>query len=502
MELATLTATDQGNIMPFDFSDRKIAVIGDIMLDAYISGAVSRISPEAPVPIVHLEKEHHSPGGAANVAANIAGLGGNVRLVGLIGEDRDADSLNALLDKTGAIDRSTITAVASRPTIVKTRIIGERQQIVRVDREDRTPLPEAIVDMIIRGSLAAIDWADVVVLSDYGKGTLSTSVLRALIDAARRAGKQTIVDPKRNDIEVYAGADYITPNRAELTLATGLACETDSEAEQASAAVIARTRAAVILTRSAQGMSYFSDGMEPLHLPTFARAVYDVSGAGDTVVATLALGIAAGLPMGEVMRLANHAAGIVVAKIGTAVVSADELRAAIIHDSHPETPQKGALVDLERARQLRESWRRQGLKVGFTNGCFDLLHPGHISLLEQAAAASDRLIVAVNTDASVRRLKGESRPVQNETGRARVIGALAAVDLVILFDQDTPLSVISTLMPDVLIKGADYMVETVVGAAEVIAGGGHVLLADLTAGQSSSNLIARANSTSEKTTKS
>jgi D-beta-D-heptose 7-phosphate kinase / D-beta-D-heptose 1-phosphate adenosyltransferase len=483
--------------VPFDFHDRKIAVIGDVMLDAYMSGTVSRISPEAPVPIVHLHREHHSPGGAANVAANIAGLGGKVKLVGLTGRDRDADTLNALLDQSGAVDRSTLVTVTSRPTIVKTRIVGERQQIVRVDREDKSPLPEPIIREIINSGLVAIDWADVVVLSDYGKGTLTADVLRSLIDAARRAGKRTIVDPKRSDVEVYAGADYITPNRAELTLATGLGCETDTEAEKASAALIARTHAAVILTRSAQGMSHFAAGAEPVHLPTFARAVYDVSGAGDTVVATLALGIASGLPIGEVMRLANHAAGIVVAKIGTAIVSAEELQAVILAESHPAVPQKGALVDLDTALQMRETWRRQGLKVGFTNGCFDLLHPGHISLLEQAAAASDRLIVAINTDASVRRLKGETRPVQGEAGRARVIGALASVDLVILFDQDTPFEVIKALMPDVLIKGADYTVDTVVGAAEVIAAGGQVVLADLTAGQSSSNLISRAASSSQ-----
>ncbi len=477
--------------MPFDFTDRKIAVIGDIMLDAYISGSVSRISPEAPVPVVHFHDERFSPGGAANVAANIAGLGGEVRLIGLIGVDRDAEHLQALLKAARTIDIHAMTAVPSRPTIVKTRIIGERQQIVRVDREERTPVPDSLVDVLIQHGLAAIAWADVVVLSDYGKGVLSTPVLRALIDAARRAGKQTIVDPKRVDVEVYAGADYITPNRAELTAATGLACQSDAEAEHAAAALIARTQAAVILTRSAQGMSYFSAGQPPLHLPTFARAVYDVSGAGDTVVATLALGIAADLPIGEVMRLANHAAGIVVAKVGTAVVSAVELRAAISRDSHPAVPHKGALVSLDAARELRESWHSQGLKVGFTNGCFDLLHPGHISLLEQAAAASDRLIVALNTDASVRRLKGESRPIQSETARARVIGALSAVDLVILFDQDTPLEAITALMPDVLVKGADYTVDTVVGANEVLNAGGRVLLADLVSGESTTNLLLR-----------
>lgn len=477
--------------MPFDFTDRKIAVIGDIMLDAYITGSVSRISPEAPVPIVHFQEERLSPGGAANVAANIASLGGAVRLIGVMGRDNDAAHLERLLATAGTIETDGIVAVAERPTIVKTRIIGERQQIVRVDREERGPLGAEVIERLITQGLAAIAWADVVVISDYGKGALPTPVLRALIDAARQAGKRTIVDPKRIDVVAYAGADFITPNRAELAAATGLPCQSDDEAERAAAALIATTNAAVILTRSAQGMSYFCAGQPPRHLPTFARAVYDVSGAGDTVVATLALGIAAGLPIGEVMRLANHAAGIVVAKLGTAVVSVAELRAAISQDSHPAIPQKGALVSLNDARALREAWRRQGLKVGFTNGCFDLLHPGHIALLQQAAAASDRLIVALNTDASVRRLKGESRPVQSEVARARVIGALSAVDLVILFDEDTPRETILALIPDVLVKGADYTVDTVVGASEVIAAGGRLVLAPLVAGESTTNILAR-----------
>jgi D-beta-D-heptose 7-phosphate kinase/D-beta-D-heptose 1-phosphate adenosyltransferase len=430
---------------PFDFTDRKIAVIGDVMLDAYVEGSVSRISPEAPVPVLHFRDERYVPGGAANVAANIAA-----------------------------------------------RVIGDRQQIVRIDREDRTPLPESIVAALIDRALEAIDWADAVILSDYGKGVFSNKILRAVLTAARDAGKRTIVDPKRADVSVYAGADFITPNRAELSLATGLPCESDAEAELAAAAMIARTGSSVILTRSAQGMSYFSADQPALHLPTFARAVFDVSGAGDTVVATLALGISSGLPVAEAMRLANHAAGVVVSKIGTAVVSAVELRQALAHDSHPAVRQKGALVPIEIAQRLRETWRAQGLTVGFTNGCFDLLHPGHISLLEQAANACDRLIVALNTDASVRRLKGETRPIQSESARARVIGALSAVDLVVLFDEDTPLEAITALLPDVLVKGSDYTPETVVGAAKVIAAGGTLVLADLVEGQSTTQLVRRA----------
>jgi D-beta-D-heptose 7-phosphate kinase/D-beta-D-heptose 1-phosphate adenosyltransferase len=476
--------------MPFDFTDRRIAVIGDVILDSYITGSVSRISPEAPVPVVHFKDERLSPGGAANVAANVASLGGSVRLVGLIGTDATSGQLIDLLAGIGSIETHSLVRSSSRPTTLKTRIIGERQQIVRIDREESAEIDSDLVAALHDQGLAAIEWSDVVVLSDYGKGVLTTEVLRSLIATARRLGKPTIVDPKRIDVTAYAGADFITPNRTELAAATGLPCQTDAEAERAAAAMIERTGSAVILTRSAQGMSYFSSGHAPLHLPTFARAVYDVSGAGDTVVATLALGTAAKLPIGDAMRLANHAAGLVVAKLGTATVSPEELAEAIALDAHPTTLEKGALTNLDHASALREQWRRQGLKVGFTNGCFDLLHPGHVSLLKQAAEASDRVIVALNSDASVRRLKGPSRPIQDEQSRAQVIGALAAVDLVILFDDDTPLRLIETLLPDVLVKGADYALDAVVGAREVIAAGGRVMLADLAPGQSTSKLVA------------
>ena len=478
--------------MSFDFTDRKIAVIGDVMLDAYIEGSVTRISPEAPVPVVLFRDQRYVPGGAANVTANIAALGAAVRLVGAVGRDPEADSLRTILRGIGNIDLESLVSVRDRSTTVKTRVIGERQQIVRIDREDTSPFSAESSELVIQKGRDAIAWADVVIFSDYGKGLLSTATLRCLIDAAREAGKKTIVDPKRADVTAYAGVDFITPNRAEMSAATGLRCDSDEEAELAASVMIAKTGAAVIMTRSAQGISYFHKDQAPLHLPTFARSVFDVSGAGDTVVAALSLGIASNLPMAEVIRLANHAAGIVVAKLGTAVVSASELLIAIGDENNTKPPRKGAPVTLEVARRLRETWREQGLKVGFTNGCFDLLHPGHIRLLEQAAAAADRLIVALNTDASVKRLKGDTRPIQDENARATVIGALSAVDIVVLFDEDTPLNLISALLPDLLIKGSDYTIDTVVGAKEVIAAGGRVLLVDLVAGQSSTKLVAKA----------
>ncbi|HTH96896.1 MAG TPA: D-glycero-beta-D-manno-heptose-7-phosphate kinase [Stellaceae bacterium] len=480
-----------------DFSKCRIAIIGDVMLDTYVDGAVQRISPEAPVPVLKFHAERFVPGGAANVAANVAGLGGQTRLVGLVGEDGQATQLLALLGQHASLDASALLAAAGHPTITKTRVLSDRQQIVRIDREQPWVLDAATRAQLIERARAAVHWADIVVLSDYGKGVLGEAVIRAVIDAAKAAGKPTIVDPKRADVEIYAGASFISPNRNELALATGLPVDSDTQIAVAAGRMIERTDSALIVTRSADGMSYFARGMEPFHLPTFAREVFDVSGAGDTVVAALAVSLGAGLPVPEAMRIANIAAGIVVGKVGTAVASAAELNTELARTAHAETAIKGQLLGLADAVALRERWRHDGLTVGFTNGCFDLLHPGHIALLEQAAAQCDRLVVALNTDASVAKLKGPTRPVQSEAARARVMGALASVDLVILFGEDTPLEAIQALKPDVLVKGADYSVETVVGAKEVIGWGGRVFLADLVAGQSTSNLVKRARTDSQ-----
>ncbi|KAA5609274.1 D-glycero-beta-D-manno-heptose 1-phosphate adenylyltransferase [Rhodovastum atsumiense] len=461
------------------------------MLDVHIDGHATRISPEAPVAVMRPASERRAAGGAANVAANLAALGGCVRLVGIVGADAEAHMVCDLLAGLGVVDTSGLVTDPSRPTITKTRVASGHHQFVRIDREDNRPLDTAPREALIAAVQAAARWAQVMVISDYGKGVCADAVLHAAIAAARAAGCPVLVDPKRRDVAVYAGADLITPNRRELTEATGLPCDTDAEAERAAAAMIAITNAAVLLTRSELGMSYFAPGTPPIHLPTAAREVFDVSGAGDTVVATLALGIAAGLPMAEAMRLANETAGIVVGKIGTAVVTRAELQAALDRAAHPRRMPPPGVVALADAIRQREAWRRQGLVVGFTNGCFDLLHPGHISLLEQAAAACDRLIVALNSDASVHRLKGPSRPLQTEAARARVIGALRPVDLVLLFEQDTPLAVIEALQPDVLVKGADYTIDTVVGADVVQAAGGRVILATLEEGQSTTRLVQR-----------
>jgi D-beta-D-heptose 7-phosphate kinase/D-beta-D-heptose 1-phosphate adenosyltransferase len=471
-------------------ADRKVAVIGDLMLDIYLHGVVERISPEAPVPIIKWKSERATPGGAANVAANIAALGAVPHLVGVAGDDEAYQRLCALLATVGRVDLAGVVLAEQRSTTRKLRVVGQAQQILRIDREDEHPLDAATEARLIASAEAAIDVCDIAVLSDYGKGVLTDRVLSRCIAHARAKGKRIIVDPKRRDLSAYRGASIVTPNRAELTAATGLPCETDEEAARAAEAARALTDSDILLTRSEKGMSFFPVTGEPAHLPTMAKAVFDVSGAGDTVVALTTTCLAAGMPMIEAMKIANHAAGVVVGKFGTAVLSPQELIASLAA-SHMEDVQDGRLLTLAKASELRKLWRDQGYSVGVTNGCFDLLHPGHVSLITQSAAACDRLVVALNADASVRRLKGPGRPVQNERSRASVLGSIKGVDAVVLFEEDTPLELLQALLPDVLIKGADYQEHEIVGGDLVRAAGGRILRVKIVEGQSTTALLAR-----------
>lgn len=473
------------------FASAKVAVIGDLMLDIYIQGEVTRVSPEAPVPIVKRVSERAVPGGAANVAANIAALGATVHLVGVANRDDGFARLTDSLRQFRGIDLSRVVIDETRSTITKTRIIGQHQQIVRVDSEDTSPFATRIEDALVEAAKAAMDTCDLVIYSDYGKGVLSDRVLEETISYARAADKVVLVDPKRRDLSAYEGASVITPNRQELTVATGLACESDEEAEAAARVAMNICGADVLLTRSEKGMSYFGRDITPIHLATVAREVFDVSGAGDTVVAVLGVALASGLPIIEAMRAANHAAGLVVAKVGTATITPDELSVAMGESEEHRDIQDGRLLAIDELVAIRAFWRESGLKVGFANGCFDLLHPGHISLIHQAANSCDRLVMALNTDASVQRLKGPTRPVQTQEARATVMGALRDVAAVVLFDEDTPYELIAALKPDLLVKGADYTEGQVVGADIVRSAGGTVLLADLTEGQSTSRLIGR-----------
>jgi D-beta-D-heptose 7-phosphate kinase/D-beta-D-heptose 1-phosphate adenosyltransferase len=476
-------------------SDYRVAVIGDVMLDCYMSGSVSRISPEAPVPVLRVTEETAVPGGAANVAANLASLGLHVNLVGLAGQDGARDELVSLLGAMGDIDCTGIASVPGRRTTRKLRVIGAHQQIVRVDHEDVIPCSAEIETDFLAAMERAIENADVVILSDYGKGVCSDRAIRAVIDRAASMGKKVLVDPKRTDFGVYRGAFLITPNRKELTDATGLPCESDEEAAAAAAKAQDMCGAHLLLTRSEKGMSFYPVNEAPMHVPTVAQDVFDVSGAGDTVVAVMAAALAADMPIHDAMRMANHAAGIVVSKLGTASVTREELAAALLAESTTSDINDGRLLDREAMVALRWAWAHEKLTVGIANGCFDLIHPGHVSLIAQAAASCDRLIMALNTDASVRRLKGPSRPIQDEAARAAVIGAMKGVAAVVLFDEETPLELIQALEPDVLVKGADYTIDRVVGADVVQKRGGRVVLAELTPGRSTTGLVAAAGQT-------
>lgn len=457
------------------------------MLDRYVHGSASRLSPEAPIPVLKWTRDQHVPGGAANVAANIATLGGAVALVGVIGADAGAHEFIAALERFGPKLEAACVTDASRPTTLKTRFVTNGQQLLRLDAEDTREIDCERETELLDLVLPRIEHCEAIVLSDYNKGALTATVVRTIIEHARAIGRPVIVDPKRTDWSLYEGATVITPNRAELRKATGVACDTDAEVEAAARSLSAKLGASILVTRSERGMTLVAAQGSVLHIPTHAREVFDVSGAGDTVVAVLAGCIASGMTLPQSVKIANIAAGLVVAKHGTATLSPGELEVAL----RGEEPRHSGIRSHEQALALRAMWREQGLTVGFTNGCFDILHPGHIALFEQAAAACDRLIVALNTDASVKRLKGPTRPIQDEVSRATVIGALASVDCVVLFGEDTPLQIIEALAPDVLVKGADYREEDVVGGAFVKALGGRVLLANLNQGHSTTGIVAR-----------
>ena len=477
--------------MHIDFKHLRVVVVGDLIVDRYVEGAVNRLSPEAPVPVLLSQKERDVLGGAANVVANVSALGAKVQAIGVVGADDAGGRLIAMLRALPGVGAEGVIVDRQRPTTCKMRVVSGLHQIVRIDNESNRRVAGDTEARLISAINGAVADCDVVIVSDYAKGVCSDAVLRCAIEAAVAVGKPCLVDPKRSDFAGYRGATLIKPNRRELAEAAGLICETDQEAELAGRRLIERTGSAILLTRSEQGMSYFAAGEPPLHLPTAARDVFDVSGAGDTVIAVAALGYASGRPIAEIMRLANIAAGIIVGKVGTTAIDAAELEAALVEDAHHDGLAQGELATLDAAVKQRETWRRSGLRVGFTNGCFDLLHPGHVTLLRKAAEGCDKLIVGLNTDASVKRLKGEARPIQDQSARSYIMGALSVVDLVVLFDEDTPARLIDALLPDLLVKGADYTEDQVVGADVVKAAGGKVLLVSLVEGKSTTSMIAR-----------
>lgn len=471
---------------------RRILVVGDIMLDRFVYGLADRVSPEAPTLVLRHQSEVSMLGGAGNVARNIVALGGRAVLVGAVGNDAEGELIAESLVAAEGIE-GRIVRCGDIPTTVKTRYVASGQQLMRFDRERLLQPDEPMATRLADIVRAELDTIDAIVLSDYAKGVLAPAVIRKVIDLGRGRGIPIVVDPKTPDVARYAGATVLTPNAREAAAITGLATDTDAAAEAAVQAIAAHASIpAVVLTRGAQGMTIWDPEAAPqaVTIRTVAAEVYDVSGAGDTVVATLALALSAGASVTDSARIANVAAGIVVEKRGTAVAYAQELRRSL---GKAEATAYSNVVGRAEAAERVAGWKARGLRVGFTNGCFDLLHPGHVDLLHKARSACDRLVVALNTDASVRRLKGESRPVQNEAARAIVMSAIGSVDLVTLFDEDTPEELIRRLRPDVLIKGADYTIATVVGASFVQSYGGEVLLIPLQKGHSTTRLIARAN---------
>jgi D-beta-D-heptose 7-phosphate kinase/D-beta-D-heptose 1-phosphate adenosyltransferase len=467
----------------------RIALVGDLMLDRSVLGNVERISPEAPIPVLRAERETLTPGGAGNVLRNLSSLGARVDFASVVGDDAAGDTLREIL---GALPGATshLVVEAGRETTVKERFVAGAQQLLRTDRETTRPLAPASASAVVEAFRRALPGCDAVLLSDYAKGVLGPGTLPELLAAARDAGCPVLVDPKRRDWSAYRGAAWLTPNRRELQQAADAPLEdADSVAAACRVAIAAHGFEGIAVTRGADGLSLvLASGLER-HLPARAREVFDVSGAGDTVLAVMGLALAAGAEPVSAARLANLAAGIVVGKAGTAALRAGELLQAIHAEELSSAEEK--LFGLEGLLSRVESWRRGGRRVGFTNGCFDLLHPGHLSLLRQAKQACDRLVVALNSDASVRRLKGAERPVQGEAARAAVLASLSSVDAVIVFGDDTPVRLIEALRPDVLVKGADYALDEVVGVELVGRWGGRVVLAEILSGHSTSETVER-----------
>lgn len=475
------------------FGEARVLCIGDLMLDRFVYGAVDRISPEAPIPVLLVEREKHMLGGAGNVVANIAALGAKATLIAVTGDDSAGKDLQKQLEDLGI--GAELVSTPERFTIVKSRFIGGQQQILRVDREKTADIPATAEDAVIARAEKLIPACNVVILSDYKKGVLTDKVITKIIALANKHKKPVIVDPKGQDFTRYKGASVITPNRKELENATGLKAASDADTETAAKKIIKDSGIpAILATRSKDGMSLITDKDTPLHIPAEVHEIYDVSGAGDTVVAAFASALGAGVSLQHAALLSNIAAGIAVGKPGTATVRPEEIAHALESGFAAEKrrfAKKGKAVSKQAAVEQAERWKARGFRVGFTNGCFDLLHPGHLSTLRQAKEACDFLIVAINSDASVRRLKGPQRPVQDETARAAILSALGMVDLVVVFGEETPIELIRAIKPDVLVKGGQYKLEEVVGYDVVAAYGGKVVCAEMEEGFSTTNTIAR-----------
>ncbi|MCG3461997.1 bifunctional D-glycero-beta-D-manno-heptose-7-phosphate kinase/D-glycero-beta-D-manno-heptose 1-phosphate adenylyltransferase HldE [Xenorhabdus bovienii] len=462
-----------------DFHRAGVLVVGDVMLDRYWYGPTSRISPEAPVPVVKVDTIEERPGGAANVAMNIASLGAHSHLIGLTGIDDAARALNEKLSSVKV--QCNFVAVPTHPTITKLRVLSRNQQLIRLDFEegfqnvDAQPMLEKIKQ--------SLPHVGALVLSDYAKGALSQ--IQIMIKLANEAHVPVLIDPKGSDFERYRGATLLTPNMSEFEAVVGHCKDDDELVEKGTKLVQDLELKALLITRSERGMSLLRVGQPPLHLPTQAQEVFDVTGAGDTVIGVLATALAAGKPLNEACYLANAAAGVVVGKLGTSTVSPVELENAV--RGRAETG-FGVMSEAQLKNVVAQA-RQRGERIVMTNGCFDILHAGHVSYLSNARKLGDRLIVAVNSDASTKRLKGETRPVNPLDQRMIVLSALESVDWVVAFEEDTPQRLIAGVLPDTLVKGGDYTPEEIAGSQEVWAAGGEVMVLNFEDGISTSNII-------------
>ncbi|MFZ7236216.1 bifunctional D-glycero-beta-D-manno-heptose-7-phosphate kinase/D-glycero-beta-D-manno-heptose 1-phosphate adenylyltransferase HldE [Avibacterium gallinarum] len=461
------------------FQQAKVLVLGDVMLDRYWFGATNRISPEAPVPVVRVQENEERAGGAANVAMNIASLNVPVQLLGLTGQDEAGSALSTMLEKQN-IDCNFVQ-LASHPTITKLRVLSRHQQLLRLDFEEDFHNVES--DLLLAKLQSAVQNFGALILSDYGKGTLNQ--VQAMIQIARQANVPVLIDPKGTDFERYRGATLLTPNMSEFEAVVGTCHSEDDIVEKGLKLIRDIELNALLVTRSEKGMTLLRLDQPPFHLPTEAKEVFDVTGAGDTVISVLATALADGRSFEESCYLANVAAGIVVGKLGTSTVSNVELENAI----HGRTTTGFGVMNEQQLKEAVAQAKQRGEKIVMTNGVFDIIHPGHVSYLDNARKLGDRLIVAVNSDASVKRLKGESRPINPLEARMAVLAGLAAVDWVVEFSEDTPQRLISEVLPDLLVKGGDYKPEEIAGGKEVIANGGEVKVLNFENGFSSSNVI-------------
>jgi D-beta-D-heptose 7-phosphate kinase/D-beta-D-heptose 1-phosphate adenosyltransferase len=469
--------------------EAKVACVGDLMIDRFVYGEVSRISPEAPIPVMSRARESVMLGAAGNVARNTAAIGAATRLVGVVGDDEAGREALRLLGHESGIEGFLVTA-AKRPTTVKTRFISGNQQLLRVDQETTAAIGGEIEANLVRAIADAAQGAGAILLSDYGKGVVTPAVIEACHAAAAREGAVLIVDSKARSFNRYGPADVVKPNAAELAHATDLPTASDADVAAAIARALELSPCkAVLVTRAADGMSLGARGRAVAHHRRPAPQVFDTSGAGDTALAALGVAFAAGEVIDDAVAFALLASHVVVQKAGTATVTPDELVEAEVAEH--QAPAEAKIATPERMRREVAGWRRLGLRVGFTNGCFDIIHRGHVAYLAQARAWCDRLIVGLNSDRSVRALKGEGRPVNDLESRALVLGGLGSVDLVVPFDEDTPMALIEGARPDVLIKGADYAKAEVVGHAEVESWGGEVKLAPIVEGYSTTAAIAK-----------